>query len=191
MGKIGVIIGFVLFVNASFSQQEVYIKRGLATAYGTISLSNMLNRNESNYWLSGGLALRVDDNYSIVGTSHVLVDGSSDIPFINSAYRYGFGLQRHWSKNNFDVHADFIPGLSLMRPNDQSGNERLYEYQVLPTMSVAVGARYYIWKYFNFFANVTYFKSSFRGLVDTNGKADELMFTGGLGLNLQVFNRSK
>lgn len=191
MVRIGLIAGFLLLANLGIGQQEVYIKRGLVTSYGTISLSKMLNRNESNYWLSGGLAVRIDDNYSIVGTSHLLVDGNSDLPFINSAYRMGFGMQRHWSKGNFDVHADFLPGFSVMQPNDQSGNERKYGYQLVPTISCAIGTRYYIWKYLNFFADVTYFKSSFRGLIETNGQADELMFTGGLGLNLQVFNRSK
>lgn len=181
-----VLLTFSMSVNA---QSEIYIKKGLVTSYGTFAPSAMLNRGESNYYFSGGLALRFADNYSFKGETHYALDGNKEIPYLGFAFRNYFGIQRHWSAGNFDFHVDFMPGFSVLSINNQSGELITYGKSFVPSLALGTGIRYYIWKYFNFFANATYVKSTLNNVRHTSGKVDELLFSAGLGLNLQVFNR--
>ena len=66
---------------------------------------------------------------------------------------------------------------------DASGENPLH---VVPTFATNIGVTYYIWKFFNFFANVTYVHSTVRDIRNMNGRTDELMISAGLGLNINA-----
>lgn len=178
------VVLIVVFFSSfqAFAQREVYIRPGLISTGLTISPSQMLNRAESNYYLSGFITGRLDKHLSFRGESHYFVDGALDVPYFKSGLRTHFGLQYHLSKGNFDAHIGFLPGLAVQEVN----GEVFSPVHVTPSFSSNVGVTYYVWKFFNFFANVTYLHSTIHDVTGGNGRTDELMFSAGLGLNINT-----
>ncbi len=184
IGFVMVLLGFT--VNA---QKDIYVRPGLISASATISPTMMLNRAESNYYVSGFLEGRLDDHLSFRGESHYFVDGNNDFNYFKSNFRTHFGIQYHLSKNNFDAHLGFLPGVALMEVNndrDMFGNRTL---RVVPSFGINLGVSYYVWKFFHFFGNVSYFNSSVRGLASPDAKSDEIMISAGLGYNVNLIRK--
>jgi hypothetical protein len=51
---------------------------------------------------------------------------------------------------------------------------------------VKSGVSYYVWKYFHFFADLTYVNSTLRGTSFGSHKMDELILSAGLGFQINV-----
>ncbi len=174
-------LGFA--VNA---QREQYVRPGLITTSMTISPSLMLNHPENNYYLSGYLEGRVDQRLSFRGETFYFIDGSEDTPMLRFSCRTFFGTLYHLNKGNFDSHIGFMPGLSVMQFNGDLNASGDMPYRVVPSMAANIGATYYIWKFFNFFANVTYIHSTAHALTNQRGRTDEILISAGLGLNINA-----
>jgi hypothetical protein len=67
---------------------------------------------------------------------------------------------------------------------DYSAFER--QFYVAPSFALKVGADYYVWDYFHFFANLTYVNSNIRGTQTGIHKMDELLFSAGLGFQINT-----
>lgn len=185
MGKIIIVIA-LLASNAVFSQEDSYVRSGLISTSLTISPSTMLNRSDNNYYLTGFLEGRVDKHLSFRGETHYFMDGEKEIPYFKKAARTYFGIQYHMPVKNFDPYIGFMPGVSLLQLNaDRIGGEQ-QGIKATPSVSLNIGASYYIWKYFHFFLNMSYVKSTAYGFTQTSGKSDELIFSAGLGLNINT-----
>lgn len=180
--KIIVVFALSLF-TAGFSQQESYIKPGLLSASGTLSPSKMLNRNEVNYYIMGFLEGRFSKHFSARGDIYYLL-GNPNTKFLKNSIRSTLGIQYGLPFGNFELHTGFAPGFSIMKSyRDVSVTE------FVPTVQLNIGLRYYVWKYFHFFANLSYFHSKMQNLYQLNGEADELLISVGLGFNLQTIRK--
>ncbi len=186
--KLMIIMSLITF--GSQAQQEVYIRGGLLSSSLTFSPSKMLNRNESNYYLTGFLQGRLDKHLSFRGETHFRVGGSAENPYFKLCGRTFFGLQYGVNKGNLDTYVGFMPGFTVAQINRTSADSGEPPVKLVPSFSANIGTTYYIWKFFNVFANVTYIHSTARGLENGYGRSDELMFSAGLGFNINAVKSS-
>lgn len=186
-----ILIASILLSFEVSAQSEDYIRPGLLKATATISPSKMLARDFSNIYISGFAEYYVDKKLSFRGDTYLFVDGQDDFPFFDQAFRTFFGLHYHLNKNNFDVNFGFQPGLSYMKRNPYMDGIETFapieeKGQFMPSFSLSTGVTYYVWKYFNFFANVTYIRSDLNGSTYGHFNTDELVFSAGLGFQVNT-----
>jgi hypothetical protein len=163
--------------------QETYIQPGVLAFGSTITPSKMLNRDENNYYVSGFAEYFLDSKISFRSDNYIFVDGSSDVPFLKSAFRSYFGVAYHFSKGNWDNTLGFQPGITLMQlPETSYGQESAVDFS--PSIALRFGTGYYVWKYFHFFANATYVRSKVSGVAFGPHQTDEFMFSAGLGFQI-------
>lgn len=162
--------------------QEQYIRQGTIKASATIAPSNMLNRDANNIYLNGFLAYQLDRNVSLRGeTFYYINNAASTNPIYAGAVHTYFGAFYHNGKGNWDNYLGFQPGVSVMKT-------AFKKTSAIPTFAVKLGTAYYVWKYFHFFAELTYTNSTIRGIGPNYGsmKTDELIFSAGLGFQINT-----
>lgn len=168
--------------------QEDYIQAGLLKGTATISPSTMLNRSVNNVYISGFLEYHLTKNLSLRGESYWFVDGTSKTEsnnlFVGKGMRTYAGAFYHFNKNNWDKYIGFQPGIALMEPLTSIQSDA--KLQACPSMALHVGSTYYVWKYFNFFVDLAYVKSTYHGLQTGAQKTDELILSAGLGFQIQT-----
>ena len=177
-----VLFGCMLCVSSfALAQEEVYIRPGLLAASITYSPSKMLNHNQSNFYANGFAEYFLDKNFSFRGDTYVFLNSQNDEALINDGLRSYFGIAYHLNKGNWDGSIGFQTGATLM--NTKLSTTRAV---IQPSAALRIGTSYYVWKYFHFFANLTYTKSKL--LVYQRGplKTDELIFSAGLGFQIQT-----
>jgi hypothetical protein len=167
--------------------EEDYFKRGLLKASATISPGKMLQNKANSIYISGFLEYALNDRYSLRGEVFQFVDASySDASLLEPLFmnRLYFGAFRHFGKKNLKFYLGAQHGMSFMQyyHSYNQGNK----FSVAPSFSLKVGTTFYIWKYFHFFADVTYVNSATRGLVFGAQRMDELIFSAGLGFHLNT-----
>ncbi|MEY3237957.1 MAG: hypothetical protein RI883_2058 [Bacteroidota bacterium] len=184
----GIILSSVIFVATGIFAQESYIQPGLLKATATIAPSTMLNRSVQNIYISGFLEYHLDKKLSLRGETFVFVDGQSknatNNTFVEKGMRTYFGAFYHFNKNNWDQYIGFQPGVALMKP--LSSIDPNAPLQLSPSFAAHVGSTYYVWKYFNFYVDLAYVHSSYRGLAVGTQKTDELILSAGLGFQIQT-----
>lgn len=179
------VIAFVLasICLGSVEAQDSYIQPGLLAFGSTITPSSMLNRDETNYYISGFAEYFLDTKISLRSDNYFFVDGSNEVPFIKSAFRSYFGVAYHFSKGNWDNTLGFQPGITLMQlPETTLGQGSPVD--ISPSIALRIGTGYYVWKYFHFFANATYVRSKVSGVSFGPHQTDEFMFSAGLGFQI-------
>lgn len=181
----------LLFVCGSFHAQEEYIQPGLLKATATIAPSYMLNRNVKNIYLSGFAEYHLDKKLSFRGDVFYFVDGQGDLEshlWLKDGFRTYFGAFYHFNKSNWDKYIGIQPGISLLRPlGSVESDARL---QAIPSFSVHAGTTFYVWKYFNFYLDLAYVNSTYRGLKEGSAQTDELIVSAGLGFQIQTKRKS-
>jgi len=187
----GIIFSSIFLLSGVVLSQEKYIQPGLLKATGTIAPSTMLNRSVQNIYLSGFLEYYLDRKLSLRGETFVFVDGKSKTLtnnlFIKEGMRTYFGAFYHFNKNNWDQYIGFQPGVALIKPLDSF--EPNGPLQLSPSFAAHIGSTYYVWKYFNFYVDLAYVHSSYRGLTIGTQKTDELILSAGLGFQIQTKRR--
>lgn len=186
------LLGIVLFGFSSFgclAQSEIYKDANTLEASATIAPSWMLNRDEANYYIMGYLEFHLSQNLSLRGDTYYFVDGENEIPFFSKASRTFFGVFAHTQKGNWDSYIGFQPGLSLLKPNPYYGGVEVTAFvenrtALTPSIAITVGTSYYVWKYFNFFANLSYIRSTINGVPGAPLSADELILSAGLSFQV-------
>lgn len=167
----------------SVSAQDNYLLPGVISVSSTIAPSAMLNRDESNFYINGFAEYFITRKVSLRSDNYILVDGRNELPFIDQAVRSYFGMAYHFGKSNWDNHIGFQPGITLMRLTPSV--EKVHNPRDLSaSMAFGVGTTYYVWKYFNFFANLTYVRSKMSGVVGGPHQTDELIIAAGLGFQI-------
>lgn len=178
------LIALIQVVFLQLNAQELYIRQGLIKASATISPGKMLNRPTSTIYLSGFAEYHVEKNVSLRGETFWYVDGESananpDLHFDRASRTY-FGVFYHLNKRNWDNYLGFQPGISIIKPQFAGRTE------VVPSFAITLGTSYFVWKFFHFFANVSYLNSSLRDFSDGTRKADELVLSAGLGFQVNT-----
>lgn len=178
-------IAFIVVFGKTIAQEhKSYINPGLLTATTTLSPAKMLNRNEINYYVTGFMEGRLDKHISLRGEAGYMLGNSND-QLLKNNIRTFFGVQYGFPIRNLDLHIGLMPGLSIMQSNRSAAGK----YETVPSISLNAGMKFYVWKYFNFFANFSYIHASMSNLVQQSGMSDELMLSAGLGFNFQVLKK--
>lgn len=179
---------FSLLIAQLAVAQELYIKQGMLKGTATIAPSTMLNRSVNNVYISGFLEYFLEKNISVRGETFAFINGSSKTDesnlFVKEGIRTYFGAFYHFNKKNWDQYIGFQPGITLMKPLDIV--EANAPFQASPSFALHVGSTYYVWKYFNFYVDLAYVHSSYRGLATGTQKTDELILSAGLGFQIQT-----
>lgn len=188
MVRMNLFIGLLFLSQVIFGQEEDYIQPGLLKATATISPTSMLNRSVGNVYISGFAEYHLDKKLSLRGDTYWFIDGKSKSAspnlFIGQGMRTYFGAFYHFSKNNWDKYIGFQPGIAMLRPVALvSADAKL---QASPSFAIHVGSTYYVWKYFNFFVDLAYVNSTYRGLENGSVRTDEMILSAGLGFQVQT-----
>ena len=177
------------WMTSFVSYSQDYIQPGLLVGEATFSPASMLNRNTQNFYLSGNLEYYVDKKVSFKGQSHLFLNGNDASSIFENRVSTYFGALYHFNRNNWDQHIGFSPGVSVTKSGIQNADGNQYPVMISPSFALEVGTTYFVWKYFNFFARITYLNSKLSGTHLSNQRTDELMISVGLGF--QVPTRKK
>lgn len=174
-------ISWMVFVAGSLNAQDVYIQPGMLAASATIAPSTMLNHDQSNFYFTGFAEYFLDKKWSFRSDTYLFSNSQNDNPILRDGARSYFGIARHFNKGNWDGYIGYQPGISYM-------NRTLSTYQAKlnPSAALRIGTSYYVWKYFHFFANLTYVRSKLTGTQNGSVQTDELIFAAGLGFQIQT-----
>lgn len=181
-------------ISFSLNAQESYLKDGLLKASATITPSEMLATDQSNFYMSGFLEYHMTKSTSFRGEGFMFVDGkkAEGLRPLNGGMRVFFAGNYHWNKNNFDYAIGAGPGVSILRllngDPDAVYITSPYEVKAIPSFILQTGVTYYVWKYFHFFANVSYVATPathmYAGAVKRINNLDEILISAGLGFQL-------
>lgn len=169
----------LLLTGGNTSAQDKYLQPGLLAASITYSPSTMLNHPRNNFYVSGFAEYFLDSKFSFRSDTYIYLNGSKDYAYITDGARAYFGIAYHMTRGNWDGYVGLQPGITIM-------NQKLYQNRPEPSAALRIGTTYYVWKYFHFFANLTYTRSKVNmhdlGTLNT----DELIFSAGLGFQIQT-----
>lgn len=171
----------MLGLGTNVNAQETYIKPGLLASSLTFSPSKMLNHSQSNFYMNGFAEYFVDSKFSFRSDSYLFLNSQSENPLLKDGIRSYFGMAYHLTKGNWDNSFGFQPGVTLFNTK-----ETVSKAQIQPSAALRIGTSYYVWKYFHFFANLTYTKSKLMVFQRGNLPTDELIFSAGLGFQIQT-----
>jgi hypothetical protein len=163
------------------SAQDQYIQPGLLAASITYSPSMMLNHAESNFYVTGFAEYLLDDHFSFRSDTYLFLNSQNENSLIKDGARSYFGIAYHLNKGNWDGSIGFQPGLTFMNRSATTLKPKLEA-----SAALRIGTTYYLWKYFHFFANLTYTKSKLTVFQRGSLKTDELIFSAGLGFQIQT-----
>lgn len=178
-----VLLVMMISIGSCASAQEEYIKPGLLAASMTYSPSMMLNYDQSNFYVTGFAEFMLDKNLSLRSDTYLFLNSQSDIStaVIKDGVRSYFGLAYHVNKGNWDASVGFQPGVTIMNLSLVKTSPSLF-----PSAALRIGTTYYLWKYFHFFANLTYTRSKLLTPQRGPTQTDELIFSAGLGFQIQT-----
>lgn len=174
-------------LNPTKIEIQSYFGSGLIKASATIAPGRMIQNHANSINLSGFLEYVVDKNYSFRGDVIQFIDaGYSSKTLIEPTLqnRLFFGAFRHFGKNNLKFYSGLQMGTTITTYNQSwlTGNRT----HVAPSYALKSGVSYYVWKYFHFFADLTYVNSTLRGTSFGSHRMDELVFSAGLGFQINV-----
>lgn len=182
-----VTVAFISIIGSCHSQD--LIGAGLIKTTGSITPGRMVSQPLRNIYFSGFAEVYTSKKLSFRGDALWYVDGHEKLA--SNTWRCArnlsvyFGAFYHFNKNNWDAHIGFQPGMAVVVP---SGSVQLNPLvKACPSAAFHVGTTYYVWKYFNFFADVAYTHTHYRGLNTGSVYLGEVLFTAGLGFNINVF----
>lgn len=174
-----------------------YIQPGTLGASATFTPGVMLNRSATNYYLSGYAQYQLDDKLSMRSDNYFYLSSGDEAAYFDGGFRSYFGVFYHLNRGalrNWDNYIGFQPGICYMAKNPyyQDGEiintliELEPEYRLTPSFALSIGTTYYVWKYFNFFANVSYVNSKMGGISGGPERTDEILVSAGLGFQIQT-----
>jgi hypothetical protein len=180
------IVLFLSALNSSFSQSV--IGPGLIKATGSITPGSMVAQPIRNVYFSGFSEIYASEKVSFRGDALWYVDGQTKAA--QASWRYArslsvyFGAFYHFNKNNWDMHIGLQPGMAVVVPSGSVQANPLAK--ACPSAALHVGTTFFVWKYFNFYADLAYVHSYYRGLNSGSVYLGEVLFTAGLGFNINV-----
>lgn len=173
---------------------DSYIQPGMIEASATFSPSMMLNRKSTNFYLSAFAAYTLERNISFRSDSYFYISSAEEDPFMSEAFRSYIGVFYHFRPDkysNWDKYIGFQPGITYMKRNPYYGGIQSLiaiepKGQLTPSFALTIGTSFYVWKHFNFFANLSYVNSKLRVEYDAPLLSDELIISAGLGFQIQT-----
>jgi hypothetical protein len=169
------------------NDEPIYFKPGLLKASATISPGRMIQNKANSIYISGFLEYVLDRKYSLRGDVFQFVDARySDETLLepNFMNRLYFGAFRYFGKKNLKLYTGAQAGATFMQYYHSFSHGR--KFSVEPSFALKSGTTFYVWDYFHFFADLTYVNSTTRGLMFGSQKMDELIFSAGLGFQINT-----
>jgi len=169
-----------------------YFQPGLLKASATISPGRMFQNDANTINLSGFLEYVLDKNYSLRGDVIQFIDanfGANSMIIPEFQNRLFIGVFRHIGKGNFKWYNGIQAGTTIT--NYKNNFTLDSKTHVAPSFGLKTGAVYYVWNYFHFFADLTYLNSTLRGTNFGSQRMDELLFSAGLGFQIQTKKQVK
>jgi len=185
------LLGMNTFYSQISDDDEIYFRKGLVRASATISPGRMLANKSNSIYISGFLEYLMVNNFTFRGDVFQYVDGKYthnsivEPKFMN---RLCFGSAKYFGSGNWQNYFAAQAGLTTVKYPFSSIENR---WGFLPTVSFKLGTSFYVWKYFHFFADVTYFGSRLRGTATGNVGFNDLVFSGGLGFQINTIRAKK
>ena len=153
----------------------------------TISPGKMIRNGLNTTYIHGFIEAKDKSKISYRGDAYQLIsytnhpNSSLNPNFLN---RLMSGLFSHYHKKNIDVFIGLQGGLSfcnflfdpLIGP---------YKWSYSPTLSIKSGFRFFVWKYANFFLETTYFHNYLNNTSFGSVNLNEIIVSGGLGLQIE------
>jgi len=184
-------IGAFLSGQAQSQSAGPFVQRGLLSADASLGPGVMLGHSLSNSYVTGGLELFLEDRVSFRGYAAWFIDREDEAAILSQNSRLSWGPYFHLVRQNVDLALGFEPGLSLTRLAIRSDTLDTPDPKVLPNMSISGSATLYVSRHFHFFANVRYVYARYPGTPTGPIGLDELVFTGGLGWQMQIFRSDR
>jgi hypothetical protein len=179
--------------NKIVNQNRIhYFQPGLLKASATISPGRMLQNDANTINLSGFLEYLIDKNYSLRGDVIQFIDanfGSNSLIIPEFQNRLYVGLFRHFGKGNFRWYNGIQAGTTITNYKNNFSSE--YRTHVAPSFGIKTGIAYYVWDYFHFFADFSYLNATLRGTNFGSQRMDEILFSAGLGFQIQTKKQVK
>lgn len=171
------IFGMFLLVTGRLFAQDVSLgeRTGLIQTTGTLYPSLMLNHDVRNNYVGGHATYYFENRYSFRGDLLIYIDAQTDEKYLNKHIESTAGFGYHFGKKRWDPYVYAQLGLAAVQ---LQGSDKT---DMQPVAGLSFGVNYHIAPYFYFYA-----ESVFRHMGDPrhSGNLDQLMFTGGLGLQL-------
>ncbi len=165
-----------------------YRTAGLVSASATYAPGIMLQRDQTNFHLNAFAEYHINRKVSLKSDSYWFLNSPNEKTSDLQMLRSHFGMFYHFNKNyssNWDLKLGVMPGMTYSRQTEILPTDAILRMKSFaPSVSVAVGFDYYVWKYFHFFSQVSYTNSTARGLYKGSQQMDELIFSAGLGFQI-------
>jgi hypothetical protein len=179
--------------NEKLNQTKTsYFRPGLLKVSATISPGRMIQNDANTINLSGFLEYVLDKNYSLRGDVIQFLDanfGSNALIIPEFENRLYVGVFRHFGKGNFRWYNGIQAGTTIVNYKNNLSLES--KTNVSPSFGIKTGIAYYVWDYFHFFADFTYLNATLRGANFGSQRMDELLFSAGLGFQIQTKKQVK
>lgn len=184
------IVLFILLLPISVVAQESDFERkgNLLTSLTiapVIGLADQPNRTA----VHGYLKYFVSNQLSVEGESYLQAgknDLSENFERMHSIF---FGASWHFLSGNIDPYIGFHPGIQIVEPGAEIEISQS-KLSLVPAISAQAGMNYFMGEYFHLFVNLRYV-NGLTALPGHSAQINDLRFSGGLGLNLNVLTRFK
>jgi hypothetical protein len=185
MEKVRLLFCSLICSCVMFAQDSDFKTKGLLKATSTISPGFMLSETRTNIYLAGELEYFVEERVSLRGDGFWYLGSQQNPDLLRQNSSVYWGAAYHFRKNRTDLFIGVQPGLSLTQMVvDEKYYYTDYGMEVCPNFSFFTGVTQYVGKYFNFFLNTRYVRSSYRVYGSSN--LDEIRLCAGLGFNIQT-----
>jgi len=168
-----------------------FVHKGILRGALTYSVGKMTSFNITNVYLTGNLEYYADKRISVRGDDYFFVNSLNNNKFLkqNSALYFG-------ACYNFPTHSHFNPmiglqpGVVVSQLNSVAGSDVANPVNVAPLASIIAGFNYFGERWFHILVDVRYTVGRH---LDEDGlfQLNELSFSFGLGLNLDVLKKKK
>jgi len=182
------VFSLFLIVSTFTFGADNFVRAGLLKTSLTISPGYLLQRNCNNIYLNGESEYFAEDRISLRGDAFFYSGSQTKPELMDINHHVLFGVFYHFPCKQFDFYSGIQPGITIARPLPPfSYLDYVYpETKALPTLSVMTGVTFYLFDYFNFFANVRYIHAKYLAVYYGPIPLDELTISAGLGLQIQT-----
>lgn len=174
-----------VFENTGFAYVDrtpVYRVPGLLAASATYTPGISLNRDQTNFYLNGFAEYHINYSVSVKSDSYWFLNTpdieNEELKMLRSHFGLYYHLRR-FPMTNSDFKIGFLPGILL-----SNGIAEEDVYSVSPSIQLALGYDFYVWKYFHFFSQISYVHSTLRSAPVGLKERDELLISVGLGFQI-------
>lgn len=176
-------------LGTSFAQSKKIDRTHLISASATFSPAFFLKGGVSSNYLNGFIEYYPQANVSLKSEAYLFLRPPAEKGHpLRQNTGIVFGGLYHLNKNGaFDPYIGFQPGVSFVTYypdlNGQIQYFGLVKNEIVPVVSVSIGANYYVSRYFNFFGSIRYVRANGVQTESYFTDLSEIRFSFGLGFN--------